>query len=129
MSIKLGKIIEEGAFPSRDAVHVAVIPVIAGEDLRPGTHVGITPRSLRASGSVIPLVGVVDPFLTETVRIGEVCWLFMYPDAVKSLHHDWTHQAFDAARAAKNTEHMTTNKPDSPDYDEEADWCATECNS
>lgn len=38
--IGLGRILEEGNDAKKDAVHVACAPVIAGQVLKPGEHVG-----------------------------------------------------------------------------------------
>jgi hypothetical protein len=75
--IGLGKLAPEGA--GRDAVHVAVIPMTATRELRPGEHLAN---------------GVVDPYLTEPVQPGQRCWLLLWPNAVTSLRHVWTHPAF-----------------------------------
>ena len=76
----------------RDAVHIAVVPVVAGEDLWAGTHVGLVDGKLSRKSTHI---GVVDPFLTVTVKAGEKCWLFLYPGSITSLSHLWSHPAFD----------------------------------
>ncbi|MFO0822607.1 MAG: hypothetical protein U0792_05710 [Gemmataceae bacterium] len=39
-------------------------------------------------------VGIVDPFLREAVRPGQRFWLFMYPNTVTTLRHEWTHPAY-----------------------------------
>ena len=44
-----------GSDQQRDAIHVAIAPVIAGERLAPGQHVGVIEGS------------------TDTVRAGEKC--------------------------------------------------------
>lgn len=87
---QLGKVIEGPA--GRDAIHVAVAPVVAGVFLEPGQHVG-----LFADGTAKPTkphIGIVDPFLTQPVEKGERFWLFLYPNTVTSLRHVWTHPAF-----------------------------------
>ena len=74
----------------RDAVHVAVVAVTAGQTLQPGQRVGIE------DGRAIPTaraIGIVDPFLTEPVNKRERFWLFMMPDTVTDLRHSWTHHA------------------------------------
>ena len=76
----------------RDAVHVAVAPVVADQLLPPGAHVGLTDEGA-ASAAVRP-IGVVDPFLKEPVRPGQRFWLCLYPNTVTSLRHVWTHPAF-----------------------------------
>lgn len=77
-NLNLGRVITDpGA--ARDAVHVAVVPVTATRELRPGEHLAS---------------GVVDPYLTRPVRPGERYWLFLYPGTVTSLRHVWTHPDF-----------------------------------
>lgn len=140
-NIKLGKIIDGDTFPERDAVHVAVVPVIAAESLRPGQHVGIAPGNLgtavqgslceRVHSCAPRLIGTIDPFLNQPVNAGEKCWLFMYPDTVKGLHHDWTHPAFDG-EAPPALAKMIAKEQESEDYndppiDDEEDWCKTDC--
>ncbi len=88
--LNLGQLIE--GEQQRDAIHIAVAPVEAGETLQPGSHVGIL-----ADGSVGDCdnpIGIIDPFLERKVRKSEKCWLFLYPNTVTGLRHDWTHPAF-----------------------------------
>lgn len=78
----------------RDAVHMAIVPVVAGDLLQPGQHVGLkSGRAVRPSKS-IKTVGIVDPFLVTGPIGGERFWLFLYPGSITSLRHDWTHPAF-----------------------------------
>lgn len=86
----LGAIIDETA--GRDAIHLAVEPVIAAHTLRPGDHVGLLSGG-KAGASETP-VGIVDPFLGRTVQPGERFWLVVYPRQITSLRHVWTHPAF-----------------------------------
>lgn len=87
----LGFIIDDTA--KRDAIHLAVEPVIAGQVLHPGDHVrlddGKAFRTLENQG-----VGIVDPFLTVGVKKGERFWLVVYPRQITSLRHVWEHPAF-----------------------------------
>lgn len=87
----LGTIITE--HERRDAIHLAVEPVTAGEELKPGQRVGMIGEGVAAS-SMNP-VGIVDPFLAESVLAGERFWLILFPGSVTSLRHVWTHPAFD----------------------------------
>ena len=86
----LGTIIDETI--KRDAIHLAVDPVIAGEKLAPGDHIGV-------KGGVAfkchPLLGIVDPFLEDDIEIGQRFLLVIYPRKITSLRHVWTHPDFD----------------------------------
>jgi len=86
--VKLGKLIEGRV--KRDAVHVAIAPLVAGEELAPGQHIGVDDEGYARSG-VIPLIGVVDPFLRTNVNTGGRFWILLYPETVTSLRHEWSH--------------------------------------
>ena len=92
----LGTIIDETA--KRDAIHLAVEPVIAG-------HLASTRRRYRISRRAIPRqessagannpVGIVDPFLETTVFTGQHFWLVVYRrQQSRALRHVWTHPGF-----------------------------------
>lgn len=87
----------------RDAVHIACIPVIAGQILLPGIHVGIDPASKVARAGLAPLVGIVDPFLLQAVAKGSRFWLLLYPGSITSLRHHWEHPTFSAMDAPTTT--------------------------
>lgn len=99
--LPLGKIIDTDQ--QRDAIHIAVAPVVASHALSPGEHIGFvtagdTETVGRADGpfgerSITP-IGIVDPFLTVRVIKGDRFWMFLYPQTITSLRHDWTHPAF-----------------------------------
>lgn len=94
--LPLGKIIDEGQ--QRDAIHIAVAPVIAAERLVPGGHIGFAGDDTEhVSARAKVLLGVVDPFLMNIVEHGQRFWMFLYPQTITSLRHDWTHPAFEAA--------------------------------
>jgi len=89
----LGSIISENE--RRDAIHLAVEPVIAGEILKPSDRVGIAAdgKAYKA-GKGIEELGIVDPFLPHKVKIGERFWFVVLPRMITSLRHVWTHPAF-----------------------------------
>jgi hypothetical protein len=74
---KVGTILS-GPAP-RDAIHVAVMPMIAVRDMVPGERLAN---------------GIVDPFLPRMVSAGQWFYLFLFPNTITSLTHDWEHPAF-----------------------------------
>jgi len=92
MTPELGKLITTDE--ERDAVHIAIVPVVASELLPPGQHVGLIGPSRMTVGVSTNPIGIVDPFLRKDVRKGEKFWLFLYPNTITSLKHNWTHPAF-----------------------------------
>jgi hypothetical protein len=92
----LGTILGDGV--ARDAIHLAVEPVEAGESLSPGEHIHL--RGGKAYGNTgatgLKLLGIVDPFLKSKVKPGQRFWLVVYPRQITSLRHVWTHPEFPA---------------------------------
>lgn len=90
----LGTIIDERQ--KRDAIHLAVEPVIAGGRMDAGDHIAVIDgvAHLADDGDDDPPIGIVDPFLKAPVRKGQRFWFVMYPRTVHSLRHVWTHPAF-----------------------------------
>ena len=85
----------------RDAIHLAVEPVVAGSILLVGERIGIINGVAYSSGhmvddKVVPYHGIVDPFLPKPVREGESFWFVMAPRMVQSLRHVWEHPDFPA---------------------------------
>jgi hypothetical protein len=80
---KLGQVITDiGA--RRDAIHIAVAPMVATAALHPGQRLQN---------------GIVDPFLTAPVQPGERYWLFLFPGTVTGMRHVWSHPAFTEDKA------------------------------
>lgn len=94
--VPLGKLIEGEA--QRDAVHVAIAPVVAGERLSPGCHIGFISADRQTVGRCNCPIGIVDPYLPSAfVDKGERFYLCLYPQTIKSIRHDWTHPSFEAS--------------------------------
>ena len=74
----------------RDAVHIAVVPVIAGMNLKPGERLILLGNKAYVAMGDEP-VGIVDPFLEDNVQEDEPFWMFMFPNTVTELRHDWSH--------------------------------------
>lgn len=84
----LGKKLDDSV-TERDAIHVAILPVEAMEKLHAGQAVSADGK---AGGDSI---GIVDPFLSAPVFPGERFWLFVTPNTITSLRHDWELPAID----------------------------------
>lgn len=88
----LGEIIDETQ--KRDAIHLAVEPVVAGQRLAPGQHVRFNDDGEAVAAYGDNGVGIVDPFLKTLVELGERFWLVVYPRQISSLRHVWEHPSF-----------------------------------
>jgi hypothetical protein len=96
----------------RDAIHLAVLPAEAGQTLRPGADVEMRDGVARAVPSDHPkAVGIVDPFLHDSVRRGERFWLVIYPRKIQSLRHVWSHPAFPDEQAGYPPAHVDDDAP------------------
>lgn len=93
----LGTVIGDGE--ARDAIHLAVEPVIASTTLKPGQDIGIVVDQGKTYATPdAKHLGIVDPFLTADVNPGEQFWLVVYPRQIKSLRHVWEHPDFPASQ-------------------------------
>lgn len=93
--VKLGQLLDSTA--RRDAIHIAIAPVVAAQILRPGDHVGLVPGSqdeVAHAGPMIPAIGIVDPYLQAHVQVGERFYMCLYMQSITALRHHWTHPAF-----------------------------------
>lgn len=77
----------------RDAIHLAVEPVEAGQTLRPGALISVR-NGVATNAPRENALGIVDPFLPDIVLKGQRFWFVMMPRMVHSLRHVWTHPAF-----------------------------------
>jgi len=94
----------------RDAIHLAVEPVVAGCALQPGDDILVDHSSGKAIAFNYVYVGgapggkklgrgegmgIADPFIKkDVIERGERFWFVMYPRQVHSLRHVWSHPAF-----------------------------------
>jgi hypothetical protein len=68
----------------RDAVHVAICPMVAAELLSPGEHVSM--EAGKATQSTLnPCIGIVDPFLKAPVKEGERFYVWLYPGSITGV--------------------------------------------
>jgi hypothetical protein len=87
----IGKLAASDA--QRDAIHVAIAPVVAACDLGPGAHVGFLSDG-RVGWCEHP-IGIVDPYLNHFVKADQRFYLFLYPNTVTGMRHHWSHPAFE----------------------------------
>jgi hypothetical protein len=98
---KLGNLITDDQH--RDAVHIAVAPVIAGMELHPGEHIGFVGNAYTV-GTNTAHIGIVDPFLSGPVYKGNKFYMFLYPNTITSLRHEWSHPDFEKEDALAEVE-------------------------
>jgi len=84
---------------SRDAIHIAVIPVYSKQKLSPGQPVKLDKTVNSSDYYVVSCnhnesVGIVDPFLQKCVNPGEKFYLCLNPYSIISLKHEWEHPEF-----------------------------------
>lgn len=90
----IGKRID--ATEGRDAIHIAMAPVVADCKLYPGQDVGFAKAGdpTRVTCLCEKFVGIIDPFLKGAVFSDQRCWLLLYPNTISSLRHVCEHPAF-----------------------------------
>lgn len=112
----IGKLLD-GSAPERDAIHIAVARVTAGERLQAGDEVGFAYGSTsivkrREAVYALKPIGIIDPFLrapegwSGEVPEGQQCWLFLFPNTITDMRHEWQHPAFNQAPATTNESEM-----------------------
>jgi hypothetical protein len=109
---QIGKKLEAEAH--RDAIHIAVAPVIAGVRLHPGQPIGFEKDG--RVGRAKKLVGIVDPYLTEPVYEDERFYMFLFPNTITGLRHEWSHPAFDGQPEAPKVISQTDHKQKSREW-------------
>jgi len=90
--VGIGKLITSEQ--KRDAIHVAVAPVVAQQKLYPGQRIGLVERSQHFVEADPGGEGIVDPFLLGPVFPDQSFWMFLMPNTVTGMRHEWQHPAF-----------------------------------
>lgn len=104
--------------PHRDAIHIAILPAVVGDDrCYPGHPVklayGTTDQVLCAEYNEKEAIGIIDPFLMRlrytdmswderNVKRGDLVWVFLFPGTVQGMRHHWYHPAIDEVRLTDN---------------------------
>lgn len=90
--VHLGRLVKPEDNAQRDAIHLAVAPVVAAIRLSPGQRI-----SLNVDGKAAPCdrpIGIVDPFLRGDVLPGQTFYMMLLPYTITGLRHEWYHPAF-----------------------------------
>ena len=88
--------IPEGS--GRDAIHLAVEPVICGpENLQAGRLIRLVNGNVAISAKTEAATGIVDPFIAGTIKPGQRFWFVVLPRTITSLRHVWSHPSFPEA--------------------------------
>ena len=89
----------------KDAIHVAIVSVRAGQVISPGQGV-----KLNEYNEAIPCngrkgrLGVADPFRYSGIARGEYFWLLLSQDAVPNVKHVWEHESVDFSPPTREVE-------------------------
>lgn len=96
----------------RDAIHLAVEPVIAGESILPACDLRVINGTAYMARWGETGVGIADPFIRGTIPQGSKFLLVVYPRQITSLRHVWSHPAFpeDTPRVNEGTDPMAPAK-------------------
>jgi len=103
-SIDLTKKIGKDEHPVKDAIHVAILPVIVGPDLcvYPGRPAKVSSFNEEAGlfelGEIGKNIGIINPFMGGRADSGDRIYIFLYPNTVTSLRHDWEFEGLETIR-------------------------------
>lgn len=93
----------------RDAIHIAIMPVITHRDLYPGESVKLIPGTkntvMGCERDSTDCVGIIDPFLEGYIPGGSQVWMFLNPNTITGLRHEWTHLKVDNNTNISDNEH------------------------
>ena len=86
---RLGVTLKQSDHGEKDAIHIPIIAVQAGQSLKPGDRVKVDKDGVAWKYQHGP--GVVDPYLRDPVQYPDFFWVFMDTGTITSLRHDWDH--------------------------------------
>lgn len=115
-----------GPNATRDAIHVAVVPLIAGSDkLYSGVTFkllhGTSDIAMRATYEGDDALGIINPFVKSDCgyfKAGDKVWGILFPGTVTGMTHVWKHPAFDnPPKAASESEQWIRQFADRWNFD------------
>jgi hypothetical protein len=121
--LRLGKTLPLLHSFQRNAVHIAIIPVVARERLSPGQPIGLVGAEddFTTVGPSSAPIGIVDPFLTAPVYQGEQFWMWLNPESVTNFKQHWSHPAFDKPKRDWSKVDATTDEEIAEDVKNNSD--------
>lgn len=100
----IGRILNYNETHSRDAIHIAIMPVEIGEPMCPGQRVVFRDgsQSVVVKAADSHGIGVIDPFLESPFKGNELVpgfrvWLLLHPCSTTNLRHEWRHPIVDGS--------------------------------
>lgn len=91
----IGQILSDSENIQRDAIHIAVLPVTSKETIYGGMWLRFafesTTQVLQADDESPSIMGIADPFIKGPIGAGQRFYMFVLPNTITSLRHDWTH--------------------------------------
>ena len=103
-SIDLTKKIGKDEKVAKDAIHIAILPVIVGLDyVHPGQAAKVSSFNKEADlfelGEIGKNIGIINPFMEKgRIMEGDRVYIFLYPNTVTSLRHDWEFEGLETIR-------------------------------
>ena len=113
----------------RDAIHLAVEPVIAGVRLEPGLYVKLIDGKAYPAYPLSDAVGIVDPFVKQYIAKGQRFWLVVLPRTITSLRHVWSHPAFPESETLVTSQGNDTVPAPEPEQSMAKAWMKEYCDS
>ncbi len=105
----IGTVLKPKGDYERDAIHIAIMPVIVEEDYAsPGDEVKFAPDSKDTVRRVTNYgekgIGIIDPYIHRhgAIRKGDKVWLFLHPNSVTGMRHHWKHPGIDDRKIVTN---------------------------
>lgn len=85
----------------RDAVHLAVYQVTLGQNI--SMYDKASKLTIKSNGRAYiydeydenqTAYGILDPFINQSLNVGDKVWLILFPGMITSLRHVWEHSYF-----------------------------------
>lgn len=96
-----GQVLDPDFKPTRDAVHIPIVPVIAACNLAAGEKltllkIGSDIAAYPWDGKNHRPIAVVDPYFATGVVKGDLFYAWLRPESTQKLWHEWTNKELDA---------------------------------